>query len=135
MPFMLNTDGGILTATVPDVCKTQTGPTVTPIPYPNIGNTSMTQPDTLVANVMICASPALNQGSIIATSEGDEPGAQGGVESGVIMQTITFTSGSATVSVGGMPAVRIGDTTSHNNDNTIGIATSSGLQTKVSANG
>jgi uncharacterized Zn-binding protein involved in type VI secretion len=132
---MLNTGEVTFTATVPDVCKTQTGPTVTPIPYPNMGDTSMTQPGTLVMNVMICAEPALNLGSIIALSEGDQAGALGGVESEVIMEIITFTSGSTTVNIGGQPAVRVGDPTCHNNSNTVGIVTSSGSQVTVSANG
>lgn len=63
---------------------------------------------------------------------GDQPGASGGggVASGVIMGTVEYITSSSKVFLEGVPAVRLNDTVTMNDRNTVGV---NGLpsQTKV----
>jgi hypothetical protein len=115
--FMLNS-GGAMAQAVPDVCITPvpspTGPVPTPMPYPNLANTSMADPGGLVSKVLVVGMPALNLASKITMSNGDEAGVQGGVVSGVFGQQVAFLMGSVKVMVGGKPAVRLSAPTGHN---------------------
>jgi hypothetical protein len=131
--MMLNTAMGMATASVPDVCQTPAGPSLVPVPYPNIGQTTLAMG--MVTNVLLGAMPALNLGSTIPLSNGDQAGVGMGVTSGQIMGEIAFTSGSKIVMVGGMPAVRMSDPTTQNARNTMGMAVSPGQQIAVDANG
>jgi uncharacterized Zn-binding protein involved in type VI secretion len=115
--FMLNNAGAIAQA-VPDVCITPVpspaGPVPTPLPYPNLGTTAMADPGGLVTKVLVVGMPALNLGSKVTMTQGDQVGNEGGVVSHKIMGEMTFLMGSTSVMVGGKPAVRLGALTGHN---------------------
>ena len=56
----------------PDVCNTPTPPTTTPIPYPNVAMNAQATPFSTIVRVSYVN--ALNMGSSIPMSSGDEPG-------------------------------------------------------------
>lgn len=123
--FALTTKGAQIMATIPDVCLTPAppSPSPVPIPYPNIGSSQMANPATIVEGVLIVALPALNKNSSILVSSGDEAGsAGGGVASHMIKGEIKFVKGSMKVMIGGKPAVRLSDLTTHNKQNAMGAA-------------
>lgn len=111
--FMLST-GGAMANAMPDVCKTPTPAGPVPIPYPNIAQTSMADPGGVVPKVLVANLPALNMGTKILMSNGDEAGAAGGLMSSKIIGEAQFTLGSLKVMVGGKPAVRLGAMTAQN---------------------
>mgnify|MGYP001409762761 CR=1 FL=1 len=111
--FMLNNAGATANA-MPDVCKTPTPAGPVPMPYPNIATSNMADPGGIVQNVLVVNMPALNMGTKILLSNGDQAGAAGGVVSNKIMGETQFTLGSLTVMVGGKPAVRLGAMTAQN---------------------
>ncbi|MEB0008487.1 DUF4150 domain-containing protein [Pseudomonas sp. MH9.2] len=121
--YMLNNGGATANSTVPDICKTPTPAGPMPMPYPNTADTSMADPGGLVMAVLVCGLPAMNLMSKVLLSNGDQAGAAGGVVSGKIMGSMAFIDGSATVMVGGMPAVRLTSQTAHNGTppNTMGM--------------
>ncbi|MFO7746727.1 MAG: DUF4150 domain-containing protein [Orrella sp.] len=126
------TVGGGSTMAMPDVCKTPAPPAPPiPIPYPNIAQLSMALPP--VANVLISGAPAINKSSKIPLSSGDEPGVEGGVVSGTFIQEVEFVMGSMIVSIGGKPAVRLGDPIKANKGNGMGTVMAPS-QSVVSAN-
>lgn len=133
--FMLNIADAMLSASVPDVCKTPVGPAVVPTPYPNIGMSAMADPGAIVDNVLLVAMPALNIGTTILMTNGDQAGVLGGVASNMIMGEASFVTSSLKVMVGGMPAVRMNDMTMHNSENTMGAAVMPGDQVVVMAMG
>lgn len=133
--FILNTAGAIALATVPDVCMTPAVPSPIPVPYPNIAMSDLADPATIVENVLVVGMPALNMGSILLLSDGDQGGtAGGGVACGEIMGAAAFIDGSLTVMIGGMPAVCLSDLTTQNANNTMGLVTTPS-QTVVMAQG
>jgi hypothetical protein len=99
----------------PDVCKTQVGPVVVPIPYPNIGTLAVGEGTT--TKVLISNMPAYTQESKLPLSNGDEAGAEGGVISGMIMGEIAFRTASSKVSLQGQKAVVLTAMTAHNGSN------------------
>lgn len=113
-----------------DVCKTPAPPPVgtVPVPYPNQATTSMGVPPCV--KVLIAGMPALNRNAKCVPSNGDEPGAYGGVVSGIIKGPVAFVTSSMKVMVQGAPAVRLSDSTTHNNNNTVGMVLAPS-QTKV----
>jgi len=117
---------------MPDVCKTPAppGPPV-PVPYVNTAQTTLANPTAL--KVLVCGSPALNKGSKIAMSMGDNPGVAGGVVSGSFMGECEFVSASFKVKLQGKPAVRQLDSAKSNKGNTFG-ALLTPSQVKVNAN-
>lgn len=121
--FMLNNAGAVATATVPDVCNTATPAGPVPVPYPNIAETTLADPSSVVSKVLVSGMPALNLMSKVTLSNGDQVGAQGGVTSARIMGQMAFLSGSTVVMVDGKPAVRLTSQTSHNGQpqNTVGM--------------
>jgi hypothetical protein len=123
--FALTMGGAQAVATVPDTCLTPAAPSPIPVPYPNLASTSMADPGSIVENVLIVAMPALNLGSSILLSNGDEAGtAGGGVASHHIMGETRFTIGSMKVMIGGKPGVSLSCMTTQNNANTIGLVAS-----------
>ena len=104
----------------PDVCQTPAppSPSPVPIPYPNIAMPMMGTPP--AATVLVVGAPALNIASKIPMSQGDEAGVAMGVASGQIMGQAAFVTSSMKVSFGGSPAVRLGDSTTQNNNNAVG---------------
>src|SRR3546814_14583675 len=78
------------------VCLTPAVPSPIPVPYPNMAISANANPGTIVDNVLIVAMPALNLGSEILLSFGDEGGsAGGGVVSHMIMGQTKFEIGRA----------------------------------------
>ena len=57
----------------PDPCLTVVGPALAPIPYPNMGMNVLAAP--FSTNIFFTMMPALNMGSLIPMTMGDEPGA------------------------------------------------------------
>lgn len=104
---------------MPNVCKTPAPPAPpVPIPYPNISMPMMGDPATM--KVLICGMPALTKASKITMSSGDEAGVAGGVVSGKNMGPTEFIMSSMKVKLEGNFAVRMGDTTKHNEGNIVG---------------
>src|SRR3954468_16951472 len=66
----------------PDVCKTPTPAGPVPIPYPNIGTSSMTSGGP--ASVKVDGQMPMVEGAKYSTTSGDEAGSAGGVVSGTI---------------------------------------------------
>ncbi|MGU3305677.1 DUF4150 domain-containing protein [Pseudomonas sp. M5A4_2d] len=130
--FMLTNDGAVATATAPDMCNTPTPTGPLPMPYPNIADTRMADPGGLMSNVLVMGMPAMTLMSKVTISNGDQPGAAGGLLSGRIMGEMTFLNASTCVTVGGKPAVRVTCLTGHNGapQNTVGMVSAPG-QTKV----
>jgi hypothetical protein len=96
----------------PDVCKTQVGPAVVPLPYPNIG--MLPTGVSTTTKVLIKNMPAYTAGSKLPMSQGDEAGADGGVISGMIMGEIAPRTFSSKVSLQGQKAVTLTCMTAHN---------------------
>lgn len=117
---------------MPDVCKTPAPPgSPVPIPYVNTAQTPLANPTAL--KVLICGSPALNKGSKIAVSMGDNSGVVGGMVSNSFMGECEFVMASFKVKFQGKPAVRQLDSVKSNKGNTFGsLLTPS--QVKVNVN-
>lgn len=95
----------------PDVCLTPAAPSPVPIPYPNMGMHAMAAP--FVPTILLSMMPALNMGSMIPMTMGDEPG----VANPMFKQTGMFTMGSPKVLLQGMPAITLTSMTTGNNMN------------------
>lgn len=132
--FATTLAGGMVSCTVPDICKTVVGPADVPIPYPNMGMPSTGEPP--AERVFIAGSPALTLSSKIVPTQGDQPGASGGggVVSSEIMGEAAFTMGSLIVRIEGKPAVRMADLMTTNANNTLAMDAAPS-QTVVMANG
>ncbi|MDR5837112.1 DUF4150 domain-containing protein [Caballeronia sp. LZ034LL] len=115
--FAVTIMGGELMAE-PDVCLTPTPAGPVPTPYPNLAMPMMGVPP--AETVLVCGAPALNMGSEIPLTNGDQGGVSGGVMSGLIMGPARFDEGSTKVLIGGNLAVRLTTPTSHNQNNAIG---------------
>ena len=97
-----NSGGTVVTST--DVCKTQTGIAVVPIPYVNTARSSDTTQGS--TTVTMDANPVMLSDSVFSTSSGDEPGTIGGVSSGVNKGKAKFVTTSSDVIVEGKPVGR-----------------------------
>jgi hypothetical protein len=118
LPLCHAGSGGIATASSPDVCKTQVGPAVVPIPYPNIAEDK----DLVDGSETVLADGGMSiaiEGSKLSKSTGDEGGSIGGVSSGIIQGEAEFTSFGSTVMIEGKPCVRHTDTLTMNKGNTV----------------
>ena len=103
----------------PDVCLTldpMTG-TPVPIPYPNMGANVMAAP--FSPNIYLTMMPALNMGSLIPMTTGDEPGAPN-----IIFKMVGgWTMGNAKVILNGLPAINLTCPSYGNNmNNSVGAA-------------
>lgn len=87
-----------------DVCLTQIGNSVVPIPYMNVAESK--DADKTADTVTVDGNPACNQDSTFAKSRGDEPGGKKGIRSRKKGAYASFIMGSPTVSITGRPAVR-----------------------------
>ncbi len=84
--FPASTFGGGQCMGMPDVCKTPAPPApFVPVPYPNIAMLAQANPGSCSTKVLINCQPAFHKGSEILMSNGDQPGAMGGMISGMIM--------------------------------------------------
>ena len=102
---------------MPDVCKTPAPPPAAPLPVPYPNTAIMNMATKFAPKVLITGSPALNQGSKVPMTNGDEAGSIGGVTSGKIKGPMKFTMGSTKVKFAKKPAVRCSDPTGHNGSN------------------
>lgn len=112
--------GGVVTATVPDVCKTPSPGGPVPIPYPNIAKSSDLAKGTKTVKAdggNMCA----HKDSEFAVSTGDEPGSVGGVKSGVTKGKATWLSWSPNVKLEGKAAARLSDKMLLNKGNTVSM--------------
>ena len=99
----------------PDVCLTPAGPVVVPVPYPNIAMNCMAAP--FSPAVKISMVPALNMGSKIPMTSGDE----GGVAHPMIKQMGTYVMGNPIVFIDQMPGINLlCPTTGNNMNNPVG---------------
>ena len=124
-----NCQGGGINQGAPDVCLTPQGGGAppAPVPYVNVSDNSMAVG--FVPNVLLSAGYAHNVMTTIPLSSGDEPGAQGGVASGMVIGPTKFVGGSAKVLFGGQPATRQGSPTQQNGGNAQGVTLTPGQGT------
>lgn len=102
----------------PDVCKTQVGTAVVPIPYPNFTDSGkLTGGST---SVKIQGKPAMMKGSKLASSNGDDVGSLGGIISGVNKSEAEAITYSFNVKIEGKNVVRGFDALTHNKKNAMG---------------
>lgn len=95
----------------PDVCLTPVAAVPVPIPYPNFAAHAMAAP--FAVTVTITGMNALNQGSLIPMTSGDEPG----VLHPTIKGTGAFTMGNPIVFIEGLPGINLLCPTTGNNMN------------------
>lgn len=106
-------------ASAPDVCKTQVGNSVVPIPYPNISQSSDLSKGS--KSVKVNGQAAALKDSNFSSSKGDQAGSLKGVASGAVGDKTEFTSYSFDAKIEGKNVVRHADMTTHNKKNTIGM--------------
>lgn len=109
------TSGGILN-TAPDVCKTQVGPSVVPIPYSNTAVSKDTSKGS--TSVFVDGNPLMLKDAVFSKSAGDEPGTIKGVGSGTTGGEAKFTNYSFDVMVEGRNVCRRLDLMTSNKGNT-----------------
>jgi uncharacterized Zn-binding protein involved in type VI secretion len=103
----------------PDVCLTPAPPSSpVPIPYPNTAQLS--DATGTAATVKVGGKEVVTEASSIPSSTGDEAGSNGGVTSGSTKGECKFTTFSATVKANGKGVVRMGDSTTQNDQNAVG---------------
>lgn len=113
---VVHKDSGGVTIAFPDLCKTQVGPAVVPIPYPNIAKSSDT--DKGSKKVTCDGNPICLKDSNFSTSVGDEPGALKGIASSKTKGKAEFVNFSFDVKVEGKNVPRAFDLMLHNDKNT-----------------
>jgi carboxyl-terminal processing protease len=113
----------------PDVCLTP--PVPVPVPYVNVGLHAVAVMHSVT--VMFGGMFALNLGSTLAVTMGDEPGVVGGVISGTIKGTGYFITGSPIVMIDGLPAVRVTSVATGNMHNAWGSVVTPGVPTVLIA--
>ena len=109
--------GGMSTV-FPDVCKTPVGPSVVPIPYPNIGKSSDTSNGP--KSVTTDGKMPMVKGAKYSTSTGDEAGVAKGVMSSMTQGECEFMMYSFDVKFEGKNVCRLGDPLFHNKKNIMG---------------
>lgn len=109
---------GGLSIVFPDVCKTQCGPPVVPIPYPNIGKASDTSKGP--KSVKTDKKMPMVKGAQYSTSTGDEPGVHKGIISGTTKGVCEFMMYSFDVKFENKNVCRMGDPLFHNKKNIMG---------------
>ncbi len=109
--------GGVSTV-FPDVCKTQVGNAVVPIPYPNTGKSSDASGGP--KSVQTDGEMVMVKGAKYTTSAGDEAGSLKGVVSGATKGECEFMMYSADVKFEGKNVCRLGDPLFQNKKNIMG---------------
>ncbi|SDH76730.1 A nuclease family of the HNH/ENDO VII superfamily with conserved AHH [Vibrio xiamenensis] len=110
--------GGEANATLPDVCLTQCGPPVVPIPYGNNAKSADLVDGTTTITMDGGNSVAI-KGSKFSKSTGDSGGDKKGVASGTIEGEAEFISASPTVKFEGAGVCRLSDQMTMNKANTM----------------
>ena len=113
--FPGSTKGGGICFAFPDVCKTPVGPSVVPIPYPNIG--TVNQAKKTADKVKFVGKQVVTKKSEMPRSSGDEPGVVKGVVSSKNMGKVTYKKCSSKVKIQGQPCAHLLSTTGHNGAN------------------
>lgn len=127
MQAATNAGGQALSST--DVCKTQVGNAVVPIPYPN--TVQLADAEGFSQKVLLAGGNALTLASSVTSSiTGPGPNIIGGVVSSTMNNKCKFTTGSTKVFIEGHPAVRLNDPSMQNKNNCPGMVNSPS-QTKV----
>jgi len=101
---VVHKESGGTVVTSPDVCKTQVGNAIVPIPYVNTARSADTAQGS--STVIMDGNPVMLKKSVFSTSSGDEPGKIGGVASGVTKGKAKFITASNDVLVEGQPVGR-----------------------------
>lgn len=101
---VVHKDSGGTVVTSPDVCNTQVGSAVLPIPYVNIASSVDTAQGS--STVTMDGNPVMTKSSVFSASCGDESGQIGGISSGVIQGKAKFVTTSNDVLVDGQPIGR-----------------------------
>jgi hypothetical protein len=111
---------------MPDVCKTPVGPSIVPIPYPNISMGATANPSTIASKILISGAPGHTIGTEIPMSAGGLPGVAGGIVSGKVMGPTKVLMGSTSIFFGGKPAARLTSMTGQNGSsmNAVGVTLS-----------
>ena len=109
---------GGMSVVFPDVCKTQCGPSIIPIPYPNMGKASDTSKGP--KSVTVDGKMPMVKGAQYSTSTGDEPGTHKGIVSGTTKGVCEFMMYSFDVKFEGKNVCRLGDPLFHNKKNIMG---------------
>lgn len=107
----------------PDVCLTPVpspvGPVPTPMPYPNMA--MLPTALSFAVNVLVSGTPGHNMMTQEPVSNGDNPGVNMGVTSGLVMGPCRHTMGSIGVFIGGSPATKMASPTMQNSTNAMGM--------------
>ena len=109
---------GGMSMVFPDVCKTQVGSAVVPIPYPNIGKSSDTSKGP--KSVKTDGKMPMVKKAIYKQSTGDEAGSQKGIISGKTKGECEFMMYSFDVKFEGKNVCRMGGPLFHNKKNIMG---------------
>ncbi len=117
--------GGVATGG-PDICLTQIGNTVVPIPYPNTAKSGDLTGGS--KTVKVGGSSAAIDGCSYSKSTGDEAGNRKGVMSGTHKDKAEFANYSFNVKCEGKGVGRNADLMTHNNKNTMGINSDSSME-------
>lgn len=102
----------------PDVCKTPIGPSIVPIPYPNLGQSMDTSKGP--KSVKTDGKMPMVKSAKYSTSTGDEPGVAKGVISGKVKGVCEFMMYSFDIKFEGKNVCRLGDPLWHNKKNILG---------------
>lgn len=124
--------GGEANATLPDVCLTQVGNSVVPIPYGNNAKSADLAKGTTTIT-MDGGNPVAIKGSTFSKSTGDAGGDKKGVASGTIEAEAEFISASPTVKFEGKGVCRLSDQMTMNKANTMCLGGAQNPSVSVSA--
>jgi hypothetical protein len=102
----------------PDVCKTPAPPApFVPVPYPNMAMPNQGNPGTMTKKVKIGNMAAVQKGTEIPMSSGDEAGSIGGMVSSMIKGPVKYKRASGKVKFEGKAAGYVTCMTAHNGSN------------------
>lgn len=110
-----STKKGGMAIAMPDVCKTPAGPSVIPIPYPNIAD--LQDADGAIDVVLIENKETIVESSTIPSSKGDEAGTMKGIVSSTNRDEVGFKQYSSKVYAKGKKIVHHTAMTGHNGSN------------------
>ncbi|MFZ1984801.1 MAG: DUF4150 domain-containing protein [Desulfatitalea sp.] len=102
----------------PDICLTQVGSAVVPIPYTNVARSGDLADG--CKSVRVDGHESAAAGCRYSQSTGDEPGSKKGVASGTVGDRAEFVTYSFDVKFEGRGVARNGDLMTHNSKNTVG---------------
>lgn len=113
---VVHKDSGGLSVACPDCCKLQTPVAVVILPLPNMASSKKLSKGS--KKVSCDQNPVALADSVIAETDGDQAGPQGGVASGKIKGKAELTNTSFDVKIEGKGTARAMDPVLHNDKNT-----------------